>query len=254
MSLTPSASYQESLLACYNEQAVAFWHTRKKPRPEISHLMSIVEKTTVWHFIDVGCGTGRLYETVRTLPGISYKGIDAAKSMISVAREQYPDAQFEHTDMYTYFFRQPQESVDTIVALASFHHLTDAQARRMVLSHMYKSLRRWGRCVLYNRSYSLRFLQQYRKNVVAARGRSLVPWGPLRRNDVLIPWKAIEKWTDKRVYHRLYHLFTLSELEQLAHLTGFCIDSVGYISQTGKTTRDRTVSRNSYIVLRKDIL
>ncbi len=48
--------------------------------------------------LDIGCGTGKLYEHLLTSK-YSLLGIDQSKKMLEIAQESYPDAKFIHHDI-----------------------------------------------------------------------------------------------------------------------------------------------------------
>jgi ubiquinone/menaquinone biosynthesis C-methylase UbiE len=56
-------------------------------------LVSLLNPQKGEHILDVGCGTGDLAYDIST-KGASVTGIDAAQSMIDVAKEKYPDIDF----------------------------------------------------------------------------------------------------------------------------------------------------------------
>src|SRR4030042_1509771 len=78
----------------YNEVAEEFYQTRKKYSPEIEELkLYIKEEEKV---LDLGCGTGRLYEIFSVQGGsasgrknIDYVGIDFSENLIQIAKERH---------------------------------------------------------------------------------------------------------------------------------------------------------------------
>ena len=51
--------------------------------------------------IDLGCGTGRLFEYLKKWGVGSYLGIDQRQSVIRRGRRDFPDARFLHSDLYS---------------------------------------------------------------------------------------------------------------------------------------------------------
>lgn len=256
------------LRTCYDEQAVHFDQTRKKQRPELPWIADHVSKslhirnkrqttdTPKDHFtvLDVGCGTGRLYESLEIVAPspLAYTGIDFAPGMIGVAKKKYPAATRKVADMLAYMHDLSQESVDLIVGVASVQHLFPLHERELFFAHAYRILRRWWSCLLTNRSYSRWFLRRYRLPQLHALGDSLL-LPQRKRNDLLISRKDPQYATNHKQYERYYHLFTLTELQQLSLVAGFVIDELAYMQQDGSIGTDRKKARNTVLALRKDV-
>jgi ubiquinone/menaquinone biosynthesis C-methylase UbiE len=95
--------------------------------------------------LDVGCGTGLLLGRVRELrPAARLAGIDLSEAMLAVARRRLGDgadlrlADAEHLP-------QPDEAVDVVVCVDSFHHYPHPAA---ALSEMRRVTRPGGSLVL----------------------------------------------------------------------------------------------------------
>ncbi len=74
--------------------------------------------------LDVGCGTGRLLRKVgEKWPSAELSGVDAAETMIEVARRLKPSARFMvgHAESLPV----PDGSIDLVVTSFSFHHWKD---------------------------------------------------------------------------------------------------------------------------------
>lgn len=86
-------------------------------------------------FLDVGCGTGVIYEALveagLTTPE-QYTGVDASEAMLHVARERYPEASWEQADIAQLPFRSLQHS--NVLCISVLQHLPDyRQALRELL-------------------------------------------------------------------------------------------------------------------------
>jgi hypothetical protein len=98
-----------------------------------------------------------------------------------------------------------------------------------------------------NWSFSDRFLQKFRKQMMQAVGKWIYTRGKTQINDVLIPR------TDKtRQGIRFYHIFRLKEIIQLHKQSGFVIQTVWYTTLDG-TSKNRRISRNTFINAKKQI-
>lgn len=247
---------QEELRRCYDEQATHFVETRKRPWPEFVYLKEHVEKYLQTKqsvsIAELWCGGGRLYtELSSLLPSwSSYTGIDFARGMIKQAKKTAPLAERKVADMVTYVHKQPQESIDLLLWIASIQHIKGKKQRALFFADAYRALHRWGMMILTNRAYSDRFLKKYRRQIATMLPTVLLDH-ELVRNDVLIPRKDHK---DPTQYHaRYYHIFTLYELQQLARHAGFVIRECKYVAQDGSLTDDRRNARNSFLVLQKEV-
>jgi len=263
-----AASIPDVLRTCYDEQAEHFDQTRKKQRPELPRIAAHVrtylswssdwqtasEETPTLSVLDVGCGSGRLFEPLHiVLPTDTvYTGIDFAPGMIATAKKKYPEANRKVADMLEYITNLPQESVDLIVGVASIQHLFPARDRQLFFSHIYRALKWRGLCLLTNRSYSSRFIRKYRLQQLQASADSVF-LAQRKRNDLLISRKDPNYAQNKKKYERYYHLFTLRELKELSLLSGFVVEELTYMQQDGTTGDDRKQARNSLLAIRKDI-
>lgn len=249
---------QDELRRCYDEQAAHFVETRKRPRPEFVHLQ---EQTTSFvdvrdgaplEVVEIGCGGGRLYEALKnTLPsGSIYTGVDFAAGMIEQARNVAPEATWLVGDMVEYIRSCDQESIDLLYGIASVQHIKGSKHRALFFADAYRALSRWGMMLLTNRSYSDRFLRKYRQQIALTAPRLLLDRA-LVRNDVLIPRKDHKNPTDAHL--RYYHMFTLYELTQLARHAWFVVRICSYVWQDGALTDERRSSRNSFLVVQKEV-
>lgn len=72
-------------------------------------------------------------------------------------------------------------------------------------------------------------------------------FGKRKRNDLMIPRK-----NGKSISKRFYHIYTLAELKKLVSLSGFIIESVGYLNKGKKITSWKD-SQNSLVVAKKTV-
>jgi len=241
----------------YSAQSEHFHNTRKKWWPEVEHLKASLSwwKRVKWNpefsFVDLWCWAWRLSEIIGSeFPDYSYTGVDSAKGMVEQAAKTHKTYTFVNDDMITHMSNQKQESLDCIVALASFQHVQWKENHLLLLSHIYKSLNRGGRCYLVNWSYSDWFLKKYWKNTLKAVLRSLTTrWRAW--NDLVIPWKDKSFQQNWIKFDRMYHMFTVAELENCAKTAGFVVKEWVYIGQDWQKTSHWRKARNSFVVLEK---
>lgn len=78
-------------------------------------------------FLDVGCGTGPLYEIIKDDNlGLEYKGVDYSYAMIDVCRNLFPEGNFEVGDARD--LQEEDNHWDAVVLMHSLDHLDDYQS------------------------------------------------------------------------------------------------------------------------------
>jgi len=99
--------------------------------------------------LDVGCGNGRLIETLeKSTYSCTYLGIDESAGMITEARKLHGDKQFRVLDMEN--IDSLNQNFDAIVFIASFHHLDTEVKRKEVLKKATDLLNPGGVVIMTN--------------------------------------------------------------------------------------------------------
>lgn len=84
--------------------------------------------------LDVGCGTGLLYQTLAKKPSsLAYTGIDSSREMLRLARSKHPEGRFLEGDALSLGLRE--SSFDGVCAFEVFGHLPDPS---LALREMYR--------------------------------------------------------------------------------------------------------------------
>jgi len=75
--------------------------------------------------LEVGCGTGRIYERLvpRLVPDERYTGVDVSERMLAIAREKFPQGRFLAGDGYGLKF--PDGAFDVALAFEVLGHLPE---------------------------------------------------------------------------------------------------------------------------------
>ena len=237
--------------------------SRQENRRDAYYAPSKSNNSDTFIILELGCGIGRekLFEMIEyALRGHKwiYTGVDNASWMIEQAQKQAygksENIRFICADMIDYLRSLEDESIDCILWIASIQHLMDEEQRQILRQHAYRVLKRDGKMMLVNRSYSLWFLKKYRKFQLKTLVKTLWTWGERNRNDIIIPWKDPWFQQNQKYRQRRYHIFTLYELQQLSLLSGFIVEKLGYIQQDGSwDKKNRKNSRNSLLVVRKGV-
>lgn len=201
--------------------------------------------------LDFGCGNGRLFELVGSVPGMKYLGIDVSEKLIDIAKAKYqmPNASFQKINprrsiSSTNFNNQPikgsgkdgfvqgdkeekieqrklvldkaleDEFFNTTYSIAVFHHFPSAKYRRDIANELFRVTKNGGHVVV---TVWYLWQKKYFKNILKnwtakIKGESVLDW-----NDCLI------SFTDNagvRV-ERFHHAFTKGELKKLFESAGF---------------------------------
>lgn len=103
----------------------------------VLELLDVKRKERV---LDLGCGTGHLTQRIQERGGI-VTGIDSSPEMIKLAKETYPDIDFEVADGANFTFENP---FDAVFSNATLHWILNPDA---VIKCVYKTLKPGGRFV-----------------------------------------------------------------------------------------------------------
>ncbi len=87
-------------------------------------MLDRLKEKGVKSILDVGCGTGPLYEIIRNMKyPFFYKGTDYSKHFIECAKTLFPDTHFEEEDMRS--LTEKDHSWDCVVMLHSLDHVKE---------------------------------------------------------------------------------------------------------------------------------
>lgn len=112
----------------YNKMA---WEYDNAPEGRYTrpHKEEIIKKAVLRegdNILDVACGNGRLLGELSKKARVNAFGIDISQSMITVARERYPNCTFAVSPCTPLGFEN--ESMDVITVSCAFHHFETPQA------------------------------------------------------------------------------------------------------------------------------
>lgn len=161
--------------------------------------------------IDLGCGNGRFWGYLRNVGNnkgvkdIQYVGVDNNEKLIKKACENYPEAKFIVGDMLD--LPMKDNSIDSIVAIASLHHIPSNDLRKQAIKEMHRILKKNG--VLIITVWNL-FQPKYIKYIWKARIKSLLTLGKYGPRDTFIPW-------GKSGVDRYYYAFKKGDLTKLIY-------------------------------------
>ena len=182
----------------YDAFATTFSNSRKNLHwPELEYIIADMIAHGSTSVLDIGCGNGRLLEQagISGLQLWEYLGIDCSDGMITEARKLHPENQFEIIGMQD--IATLDRSFDTLLLLASFHHMETHGERIQLLQDSKKLLNPNGQ--IYMTNWNLRDQAKY---------------------------ETSHRWDgdyDIKIgaYSRYYHGFTVDELTELFEETGY---------------------------------
>jgi ubiquinone/menaquinone biosynthesis C-methylase UbiE len=170
----------------------------------------------------LGCWDWRLFWYIEEFyPNLiaKYTGVDISHNLLSIAKKKFSDskkAQRVHDDMIHYLSTCQNESVDSIICIASFQHLPDSISRNTLVSNMYRVLVYNGSLSSVDWSWSIWMIQKHGKLLWKSLKKKFLTQRKRERNNLLIPFT--HQWITKQ---RLYHIFTVFELKRLLVSHGF---------------------------------
>jgi len=242
------------LWAFYDQNAKKYAATRSKHRADVDHILTVLDSINVWRkklrILELGCGQARTYKYLQKKLGekINYTGIDLSKKLLAIAKKKYPNAKFVCEDMTKFVAEPKQESFDIIIATASFQHLPTVKERMYVLKNCYRILKYDGKLVMLNWAFSNRFKKNYNQQILKAWLKFLYTFGKSSRRDVLVPRKS-----EEQTFYRYYHLFTLSELNDLVKRSGFVISKLCHLDNRWQEVDNQDLANNSLVVADKAV-
>lgn len=147
--------------------------------------------------LDIGCGNGRNIEAY-IKDGLHIQGIDNSSEFVAICKNKNLDVSLgDMTDI-----RFQPNTFDFLISIASFHHLSNEDSRRLCLQEMTRVLKPNGQILL----------SVWSKNQPPKTKRIFENYG-----DVIVPWKL----KNGIIIDRYYYIFKLEEIRQLFSNTGF---------------------------------
>jgi ubiquinone/menaquinone biosynthesis C-methylase UbiE len=211
-----SQSFREEIIDgvrhAYDTIADHFSATRQFQWEEVEFLVEQYVKPGET-LLDIGCGNGRVAQIAERIKA-QYVGIDISPRMVELTKKQHPWATAEVADMRK--IPLADESVDDVIAVASFHHLPDRTSRIQALQEMARVVKPGGYVMLLNWNllrWSMLTRRLYSVWLQVSHGRREYGW-----RDVHVPWKDGNR---THLADRYYHAFSKKEVRRLgAHARG----------------------------------
>lgn len=192
----------------YNEVARDFARTRQGKWSDLLPFLKFVKNGD--RLLDVGSGSGRLYEALRG-QDLEFFGIDSSEEMIKFCREKFGQdskTHFELGDILKIPF--PDNYFDAVFCLATLHHIPSCELRLKALRELQRVIKPNGQLIMTNwywwRLPAIFIIFKFWfKKISKVRD--------LDFGDIFVSWGK-QGW-------RYYHSFRKQELKKLLREAGF---------------------------------
>jgi ubiquinone/menaquinone biosynthesis C-methylase UbiE len=139
--------YAESLLKetrkNYNLTAESYTRTRAFIPEDINSLSLFAEKGD--RILDSGCASGRLYGLLKDRQ-VDYVGVDFSERLIEIAKNSYPEADFQLSDVLKLPF--PDNYFDKIFSISVIHNIPSGYFQLQYLKETIRVLKPGGMLIL----------------------------------------------------------------------------------------------------------
>ena len=216
----------------YNKIASHFSNTRSYVWKDLEYFKRFIRNND--KILDLGCGNGRLFELFKD-KDVEYIGIDNSKELIKIAKQKYPNANFQVGSALNLPFQD--NSFNKIFSIAVFHHIPSKKLRLQFLQEVKRVLKPNGLLILtvWN-LWNRKCLRLNLKHI----GLKMIGKSKLDFKDIFYPWKNQQ---GEVLAQRYIHCFTKKELKKLLRKTGFQIKEIGFLGKQ---------KRNIYLIARID--
>lgn len=213
----------------YQRFGEAFAETRRRIQPGVARVLERYIHDGDW--LDIGCGSGALSQAwiKHGLKG-SYTGIDFSQPLLREAERSLaehvsePEARFsfKRIDLMeeNWWGDFPPGSFDGVLAFAVLHHVPGAGVREGLLQQIAELIQPGG-CFIHSE-----WQFQHSPKLVAR----IQPWSlvglsqeDVEEGDTLLDWRHQVSGREDEPGLRYVHLFSRTELSQLAETCGFGI-------------------------------
>jgi len=250
-----------SLASFYDKEAEKYYQTRSKHWADADIFLDQLQKSgkKTIKLLEFGCGSGRLLAHLKELQWIhiQYIWVDISQELLKFAKKQisgkwapkHISTEFICDDIIHYIRSCTQESFDFVIGVASFQHIPNDKERFFLIKNIYRILKYDGILIMTNRSFSRRFLKKYTRELFRSLWRYISSFGKKRhRNDLMLPRKDKENIR----HQRFYHIYTIWELKKLVTMSGFTLETLGYLKKWKIISRWKD-SQNSLVIAKKSI-
>ncbi len=203
----------------YNRIAKLFYATRQYLWDDlISFKPYLHNKLSV---LDIGCGTGRLYQLLADFQEVEYLGLDQSEEQLNMAKKDFPKNNYLVAEMTS--LPLPDKNFDLVFCIATLHHLNKEEDRDKALKEIKRVLKPGGYLLMTNWNLNSESAQK-----VIAKGK----WQKIESAGFIVPWFSPK---GEKMGERYYYGFGLREIEEKLKSIGFEVLE-NYYSRRGKKT------------------
>lgn len=216
----------------YNKIACLFHSTRQYLWDDILFFKKYLHDGM--SILDIGCGTGRLYQLLEEFQGVDYLGLDQSEEQIKMAKKDFPKNNYLLAEMTS--LPLENQKFDFIFCIATLHHLPDETSREKALLEMKRVLKPGGHLFLTNWN-----MDSLSAKKTIAKGK----WFRTLENGFIVSWSSPE---GEKIGERYYYGFDLEELQILLEKVGFKVLE-NYYSKKGMKS-DKNMGANIVTIAR----
>ncbi len=214
----------------YSEFGPAFAATRRRIQPGVSRVLESIRRDIPSDWLDLGCGSGALGQIWfgQGRSG-SYTGLDFSGPLLEEAKKVTASLSTDQLKLCyvpgdlmdpEWPVRFVAKKFDGVLAFASLHHIPGRENHLRIFRQVYNLLRPGGRFI-----FSVWQFQNSPKLMQRVQPWSAAGIDPdvLESGDTLLDWRYALPDNESRIGLRYVHLFSESELEELAAESGFVV-------------------------------
>jgi len=163
--------------------------------------------------LDVGSGNGRLLESFKDTK-IEYLGVDKSATLVSLAKQNYPDKKFIVGDVLE-LSQIADLNFDYVFCVALLHHLPGQDLRLAALKQLKNKINQDGKIIIS--AWNMWSQPRFRKFIFKFSLLKLIGKNKMDFGDILFDWKNSSGLV---ISKRYYHAFRKYELKKLAKVAG----------------------------------
>jgi len=220
----------------YNKIAQLFHSTRKYLWDDILLFKKYLHDEM--SVLDIGCGTGRLYQLFKEFQGVDYLGLDQSEEQIKMAKKDFPNNNYLLAEMTN--LPLENKKFDFIFCIATLHHLPDEISREKALLEMKRVLKSDGYLFLTNWN-----MDSLSAKKTIAKGK----WFKILEHGFIVSWSSPK---GEKIGERYYYGFDLEELKILLEKVGFEVLENYYSKKGLKADKDTGTNIVTVAKLKQD--
>ena len=144
--INPSVLHEDKILSINGFDSKTGSLTNDDINDKVEYILSKSKLQKGDKVLEIGCGTGLFYGSIREKMPINYTGIDYSKSMIEIAKYFYNDANFYESDAKSYLYKS--DEYDLIFIHSALQYMGNVQYVSALIKKLFCSLKAKGNLML----------------------------------------------------------------------------------------------------------